>query len=151
MWHIFYLKKSLLVYLLWIFDSNCRTWNSTTSSAGESSILWASLHFFKHFLNIFQHIFNILPNYSNSHEKTMKFDAPHLVSNIHEARAKEHLTHLERIPNAFSLWRLQLWLSLASIFWPTMVAELVLRDIFLVVLIKSNRISEYDTNFCDFL
>ena len=36
--------------------------------------------------------------------KMMKFDTPHLVSHVYEDWAIYHLTHLEQIPNAFSVW-----------------------------------------------
>ena len=62
--------------------------------------------FFKQFRIFFQQILKILPNYSNSREKTMKFDTPHLVLNIYDDLALKDLTYLERIPNAFSVWRL---------------------------------------------
>ena len=43
----------------------------------------------------------MLPIYLNSREKTMKFDAPHLVFITYEDLALRDLTHLEHVPNAF--------------------------------------------------
>ena len=107
--HFIHNSISIIViwwHLLWIFDLKSGIWNLSTSNVAESSILWASLQILNIFWIVFQHNFEILPNYLNSREKTMKFDAPYLVSNIYEARVKMDLTYLERIPNAFSVWRL---------------------------------------------
>ena len=111
-WHIFYLNKCRL---LWIFAPKWGISNFSTRNVAESSILWASLQILNIFWIVFSHPFKILLNYSNSREKTMKFDAPHLVSNIYDDRALRDLTHLEPVPKAFFVWSSFQQLTLGSI------------------------------------
>ena len=70
---------------------------------------------------------------------------------ISDDRALKRFTHLEQIPNAFSVWRLLPQASPNSILLPPMAGDYVCDDVPFIVLVDSNHVSSNEANFCHFL